>query len=143
MINFCQIRSQIYLTGNFNFAWKMQKTKIQEHRKLRNLIKNKPMFLKMQKISPFSWSKISRTENLFLRVYFFTVFFSFNPSKKDKKIIRTTPFFYWTQHNIIFSFWYVFECLAISRKAKKNLQSQKIRKTHILVVSGVIAYVRL
>ena len=94
----------ISLTGNFNFAWKMRKTKIQEHRKLRNLIKNKPMFLKMQKKSPFSWSKISRSENLFLHVYFLTVFFSFNPSKKGQKIIRTTPFFYWTQLNIIFSY---------------------------------------
>ena len=106
----------------------MQKTKIQENRKLRNLIKNKPIFLKMQKKSPFSWSKISRSENLFLHVYFLIVFFSFNPSKKVQKIIRTTPFFYWTQLNIIFSYWYAFECLALPRKAKKKSSKSENKK---------------
>ena len=53
-INCRQICSQTYLTGNFNFACKMHKSKNQERRKLRNLIEEKPMFLKMQKISPFS-----------------------------------------------------------------------------------------
>ena len=50
---------------NFEFAWKMQKSKIQKHGGLKNLIPQAAMFFKMQIFFNFFRFKIINEGNLF------------------------------------------------------------------------------